>query len=187
MGLEGWRRGSESNRRIKVLQTSPLPLGYRAISHNCTAGPDRTRSGNCDSQVIRLVSRSKTEIFWMTHTPQPPCTQILWGNPAMLAPKVADWSGRRDLNPRPSPWQGDALPLSYSRIRPEAVYRAATRRSTRTGLPPLGTPKKELTDRHSPPRPPAARQGQRSPLPPPGGRRACAGCGLQSRPPQDYG
>jgi hypothetical protein len=29
---EGWRRGSESNRRIKVLQTSPLPLGYRALS-----------------------------------------------------------------------------------------------------------------------------------------------------------
>ena len=40
------------------------------------------------------------------------------------ARKVAYWSGRRDLNPRPSPWQGDALPLSYSRIRPEAVYRA---------------------------------------------------------------
>jgi hypothetical protein len=30
-GFSGnWRRGSESNRRIKVLQTSPLPLGYRA-------------------------------------------------------------------------------------------------------------------------------------------------------------
>ena len=28
---EDWRRGSESNRRIKVLQTSPLPLGYRAL------------------------------------------------------------------------------------------------------------------------------------------------------------
>ena len=27
-----WRRGSGSNRRIKVLQTSPLPLGYRALS-----------------------------------------------------------------------------------------------------------------------------------------------------------
>ncbi len=27
---KNWRRGSESNRRIKVLQTSPLPLGYRA-------------------------------------------------------------------------------------------------------------------------------------------------------------
>ena len=27
-----WRRGSESNRRIKVLQTLALPLGYRALS-----------------------------------------------------------------------------------------------------------------------------------------------------------
>jgi hypothetical protein len=26
------------------------------------------------------------------------------------------WSGRRDSNSRPSPWQGDALPLSYFRI-----------------------------------------------------------------------
>ena len=31
-GLKDWRRGSESNRRIKVLQTSPLPLGYRALN-----------------------------------------------------------------------------------------------------------------------------------------------------------
>ena len=28
-----------------------------------------------------------------------------------------DWSGRRDSNPRPRPWQGRALPLSYTRIR----------------------------------------------------------------------
>ena len=33
--------------------------------------------------------------------------------PKLPAEKV--WSGRRDLNSRPSPWQGDALPLSYSR------------------------------------------------------------------------
>jgi hypothetical protein len=26
------------------------------------------------------------------------------------------WSGRRDSNPRPQPWQGCALPLSYTRI-----------------------------------------------------------------------
>src|ERR1044072_6779608 len=25
------------------------------------------------------------------------------------------WSGRRDSNPRPQPWQGCALPLSYAR------------------------------------------------------------------------
>src|SRR5215469_15374251 len=28
------------------------------------------------------------------------------------------WSGRRDSNPRPQPWQGCALPLSYARVRP---------------------------------------------------------------------
>ena len=28
-----------------------------------------------------------------------------------------NWSGRRDSNPRPQPWQGCALPLSYTRIR----------------------------------------------------------------------
>ena len=27
-----------------------------------------------------------------------------------------DWSGRWDSNPRPSPWQGDALPLSHFRL-----------------------------------------------------------------------
>ena len=29
--FKNWRRGPGSNRRIKVLQTSPLPLGYRAL------------------------------------------------------------------------------------------------------------------------------------------------------------
>ena len=29
----------------------------------------------------------------------------------------AFWSGRRDSNPRPQPWQGCALPLSYSRAK----------------------------------------------------------------------
>jgi hypothetical protein len=27
-----------------------------------------------------------------------------------------NWSGRRDSNSRPQPWQGCALPLSYARI-----------------------------------------------------------------------
>src|SRR5215470_10258086 len=31
-------------------------------------------------------------------------------------PTLDDWSGKRDLNPRPRPWQGRALPLSYSRL-----------------------------------------------------------------------
>src|SRR5262250_664398 len=31
------------------------------------------------------------------------------------AMRVEIWSGRRDSNPRPQPWQGCALPLSYAR------------------------------------------------------------------------
>jgi hypothetical protein len=31
--------------------------------------------------------------------------------------RLENWSGRRDSNPRPRPWQGRALPLSYTRIR----------------------------------------------------------------------
>jgi hypothetical protein len=30
-------------------------------------------------------------------------------------PRRRAWSGKRDSNPRPSPWQGDALPLRHSR------------------------------------------------------------------------
>ena len=32
------------------------------------------------------------------------------------ASPVVSWSGRRDSNSRPSPWQGDTLPLSHSRM-----------------------------------------------------------------------
>src|ERR1700737_1811680 len=60
---EVWRRGSESNRRIKVLQTSPLPLGYRAILHNCNAGQGRNQSAKCDFQTITGSSQAKNQIF----------------------------------------------------------------------------------------------------------------------------
>ena len=36
-----------------------------------------------------------------------------WGSTIELHPH--NWSGRRDSNSRPSPWQGDALPLSHFR------------------------------------------------------------------------
>ena len=43
------------------------------------------------------------------------------------------WSGRRDSNSRRSPWQGDALPLSHSRIK--CSYGASGRnRTTDTGI-----------------------------------------------------
>ena len=36
------------------------------------------------------------------------------GSVVMIA--VREVSGRRDSNPRPSAWEADALPLSYSRV-----------------------------------------------------------------------
>ena len=37
-----------------------------------------------------------------------------------------NWSGRRGSNPRPRPWQGRALPLSYTRIRRPAQGRRSS-------------------------------------------------------------
>ena len=54
MFLEVWRRGPGSNRRIKVLQTSPLPLGYRALGclrHGLRIVPNRSQpSANLPGQ-----------------------------------------------------------------------------------------------------------------------------------------
>ncbi len=123
-----WRRGSESNRRIKVLQTSPLPLGYRAILNIVPPGRMEPQPGICDFPITPARFACKNRDFHHAACAATTFRLNPSGNPAtQAARKVAIWSGRRDLNPRPSPWQGDALPLSYSRIRPQAVYRAAPR------------------------------------------------------------
>jgi hypothetical protein len=56
--LKVWRRGSESNRRIKVLQTSPLPLGYRAPAlANSVPKPSRCIIGARASWKQRNLER----------------------------------------------------------------------------------------------------------------------------------
>jgi hypothetical protein len=49
------------------------------------------------------------------------------GNPTLTCFSRLEivWSGRRDSNPRPQPWQGCALPLSYTRIRDSRAVLAA--------------------------------------------------------------
>ena len=41
-------------------------------------------------------------------------------------------SGRWDSNPRPSPWQGDVLPLYYARIFGRSPDRVSAERQNRT-------------------------------------------------------
>src|SRR6266566_4876458 len=60
-GVE-WRRGSESNRRIKVLQTSPLPFGYRALQ----LPKFSLTSGNSPSDGKALAGAGLGPEFWST-------------------------------------------------------------------------------------------------------------------------
>ena len=50
-----------------------------------------------------------------------------------LAKNGLGWSGKRDLNPRPQPWQGCALPLSYSRSQLRRIL--AGREAVKVGQP----------------------------------------------------
>ena len=65
INLSSWRRGAGSNRRIKVLQTSALPLGYRAASGTGFAdntellfAPYRAALAEVNSGVSRRASFS---------------------------------------------------------------------------------------------------------------------------------
>ena len=58
--------------------------------------------------IIKLVSAQGFEP--RTHALEGRCSIQLSYAPTLF------WSGKRDSNSRLSPWQGDALPLNYSRI-----------------------------------------------------------------------
>src|SRR5215218_1265332 len=63
------------------------------------------------------------------------------------------WSGRRDSNPRPRPWQGRALPLSYTRIRWVVWRNDHQARSYSQNPQDFATTAKNVTKRPCPPPP----------------------------------
>jgi hypothetical protein len=56
-----WRRGGESNSRIKVLQTSPLPLGYRALLFRVTCSPEVGKMPAYSARPHPGLSRQKAD------------------------------------------------------------------------------------------------------------------------------
>ena len=82
-----WRRHPDLNRGIRALQAHALPLGYSADNFTICRG--------------EALSLKPSGYFWGDNKK---IVRLNW------------WSGKRDSNPRHSPWQGDALPLSHSRI-----------------------------------------------------------------------
>jgi hypothetical protein len=71
-----------------------LPTGPFARDAVTWVGRRQPYKKGCLKQVKKPISR-----------------QPLW-----LYYRQFKWSGKRDSNSRPSPWQGDALPLSYFRM-----------------------------------------------------------------------
>ena len=92
-GALSWRRGWESNPRIKVLQTSALPLGYRA--------PRKNRLGPVQAVLWPPHLSASQRTPASAHFAEPLVQGVTTG---------IFWSGRRDSNPRHRPWQGRTLP-----------------------------------------------------------------------------
>ena len=73
---------------------------------------DRNKSGYVADRCVAEVRNIQANIT--LHITKSPLTQRAF---VELCHFKKIWSGRRDSNPRPRPWQGRALPLSYTRIR----------------------------------------------------------------------
>ena len=92
------------------------------------------------------------------------------------------WSGRRGSNPRPSPWQGDALPLSYFRNCTSAYPLLCNATPLRVKLDRTALPRRAVSDASQTARSRWASQArQRAPVPVSRKRkrcqsRACARC-----------
>ena len=88
-----WSGSNRHSRRNTILSRArlPIPPHWQRIKYKWCRGPESNRYGS--------------------HLPQDfkSCASASSATPAFL------WSGRRDSNPRPPPWQGGVLPLNYFR------------------------------------------------------------------------
>ena len=63
--------------------------------------------------------------------------RLVQQSPSRLRGQAKIWSGRRGSNPRLRPWQGRALPLSYSRLRLDSTHYIGLQNSAQTFIPGL--------------------------------------------------
>jgi hypothetical protein len=96
---ESWRRRPDLNRGWRFCRPLPYHLATAPIEdRGLPAGNRRPRQHDA-----HLGSR---ELGWASRR-----------SASVGARAKAEWSGKRDSNPRLRPWQGRTLPLSYSRSR----------------------------------------------------------------------
>ena len=112
-------RGIEPSNRRRVGPEACLPAPAEGAS---PLAPIRIRNGCEPRPAHHLAGAHKLGAPYSFVAPCAPTT----GAHPLRTPRLGiqiivvfhrrkRWSGKGDLNPRPSPWQGDALPLSYSR------------------------------------------------------------------------
>src|SRR5580692_5918556 len=93
----------------------------KQISCSCQR-PSVRKSNVCDAVALAPPYRAVSSLFHVVWSDRRSTMPINAETRARVRPYYSDlpkeiWSGRRDSNPRPQPWQGCALPLSYARIR----------------------------------------------------------------------
>ena len=157
-GFRGWPAADGMN----VPHPRPGKIRNRGRpASDCTCESDELKEYHCpcpiwwllETQLVTGLMRQLLTIFGEArHTARASSHGQISGNPQrrtvqnMLSgvrerfscQPLEDWSGRRDSNPRPQPWQGCALPLSYTRIR-EKTARRPRRPSYAKTLSPMQT------------------------------------------------
>ena len=123
-----------------LYQAEPLPV--------IKSAPERSRTPNLliRSQTlypIELRAHMVPRAGSNPHGGHPPqdfksCASACSATPAC---HIENWSGRRDSNPRPQPWQGCILPLNYFRKTCMSYFIKSAGEGSRTPTPKALDPK----------------------------------------------
>ena len=101
------RIGTQLPRTRRPLTHRPGWLNRpEALPHTNSSGPvSRSLTKTTKTMGTAWASHGQNRVLGTQQAPSKGCLTCGFA-----------WSGRRDSNPRPSPWQGDALPLSHFRV-----------------------------------------------------------------------
>ena len=102
-------------------------IQLRLISSHKTGGATRSRT-EIRGFAIRCIAILPSRQYLLGKSILPRFPWLKTKKPRLVFPRFLElysWSGKRDSNSRPQPWQGCALPLSYSRIYYDSILTQA--------------------------------------------------------------
>ena len=105
---------------VALLDVGTLPQGHGAVARRQAACQRKSQTFT-SSITHGAPAGQRSDLAPKTKSPPKRRAFVRLQNEKKI------WSGRRGSNPRPRPWQGRALPLSYTRIRMAAIGRRQRR------------------------------------------------------------